>query len=209
MSRKYRNCESKLKSVKSGSKSDFLSYSFYYSKLSDVADESPFETGDEDSQYRRLADTLKNLYDIKRIVNSSYFSSDKIDKLNDIIYSTYSGEKDYEIATSIKNELECIQRNNNASSVYDYNKAYSDSKVSYLYNIYKENENKARDEDNDRNNSIIVRENNKTYNNLNTLINLYDQSNDYSLKTSISNNYCEIFRYLMKKNNKFSNFEKL
>ena len=124
MSRKYRDCESKLKSVKNGSKSDFLSYSSYYSKLSKVADEYPFITSDEDNKCRRLADTLKNLYDIKNIVNSSYFSSDKIDKLNDIIYSTYSGEKDYEIATSIKNELECIKRNNNASSVYDYNKAY-------------------------------------------------------------------------------------
>ena len=87
MSRKYRNCESKLKSVNNGSKNDFLNYSSYYRKLSDVADEYPFETNDEDNKCRRLADTIKNLYDIKNIVNSSYFSSDKIDKMNDIIYN--------------------------------------------------------------------------------------------------------------------------
>ena len=50
MSRKYRNCESKLKSVNNGSKNDFLNYSSNYRKLSDVADEYPFETSDEDNK---------------------------------------------------------------------------------------------------------------------------------------------------------------
>ena len=77
MSRKYRNCESKLKSVKNGSKYLFLNSYSYYTKLSDVANEYPFKTSDEDDKCRRLADTIKNLYDIKKIVNSSYFSSDK------------------------------------------------------------------------------------------------------------------------------------
>ena len=129
MSRKYRNCESKLKSVNNGSKNDFLNYSSYYRKLSDVADEYPFETSDEDNKCRRLADTIKNLYDIKNIVNSSYFSSNKIDKMNEIIYNSESGDKDYDIATSIKNELECIKINNNATCINDYHRAYNDSKV--------------------------------------------------------------------------------
>jgi hypothetical protein len=54
---------------------------------------------------------------------------------------------------------------------------------------------------NDKNNSIIVREYNKTYSNLDTLKNLYDQSSDSYLKNSITNNYCEIFKYLIRKDN--------
>ena len=201
MSRKYRNCESKLKSVKNGSKYLFLNSYSYYTKLSDVANEYPFKTSDEDDKCRRLADTIKNLYDIKKIVNSSYFSSDKIDKMNDIIYDAYSGDKDYDIATCIKNELECIKINNNATCINDYHRAYIDSKVSYLYNYYLDNENKAKDEDADRQNSILVRDYNRTFDNLHTLKRLYDQSSDNNLKHTISNNYIDIFKYLIKRDN--------
>ena len=201
MSRQYRDCESKLKYVNNGSKNNFLNNSNYYSKLSEVADERPFLTSNEDNKCRRLADTIKNLYNIKNIVNSSYFSSDKIDKMNDIINSSSSGEKDYDIATSVKNELECIQINNNATCINDYHRAYDKSKVSYLYNYYRDNENKAKDENADRQNSILVGDYNRTFDNLYTLKRLYDQSSDNNLKNTISNNYVDIFRYLIKRDN--------
>ena len=203
MSRKYRDCESKLKYVNINSKSCYLGCTNFYSKLSDVADECPFRTSNEDYKCRRLADTIKNLYEIKNIVNSSYFSTNKIDKMNDIIYNSSSGDKDYDIATSVKNELECIQINNNSTCINDYNRAYNKSKVSYLYNYYLDNENKAKDEDADRQNSILVGDYNynRTFDNLHTLKRLYDQSSDNNLKNTISNNYVDIFRYLIKRDN--------
>lgn len=205
MSRKYRDCETKLRYVKDESKSSYLSNYIYYDKLRDVANERPFKTSDEDEKCRRLSDTLENLFDIKNCVDDSYFSSDYIEKMDNIMRNSSRGNKDYYIAEKIKKEFKCIQRNNNASSsnnpVYEYHEAYCNSNLYYLKDIFGQNENNAKDEDADKRNSIIVRDYNKTYSDLNTLKSLYDQSSDYYLKQNISYNYCDIFRYLIKRDN--------
>ena len=74
-------------------------------------------------------------------------------------------------------------------------------RFSYLYSYYRDNENKARDEDSDRQNSILVGDYNRTFDNLHTLKRLYDLSSDNNLKYAISNNYVDIFRYLIKRDN--------
>ena len=120
--------------------------------------------------------------------------------MDDILYSS-DGNKGNELASAVKNEFECVKRNNEATSKYDYNQAYNNSRVSSLYNIFQGNENKAKEEDIDKSNSNIVNSYSKIYSNLDTLNSLYQQSSDYSLKNSIENNYRSIFRYLIQNDN--------
>ena len=147
--------------------------------------------------------SLKKSYDINEIVKKTSYSynvSDSIQKLDDILYSS-DGNKGNELASAVKNEFECVKRNNEATSKYDYNQAYNNSRVSSLYNIFQGNENKAKEEDIDKSNSNIVNSYSKSYSNLDTLNSLYQQSSDYYLKNSIENNYRSIFRYLIQNDN--------
>ena len=116
--------------------------------LSYVAEECPFKTSEEDHKCQEMATTLRKLYDINNIANN-YYISDNITKMNNIIYDYSLGEKEKQLAREVLNEFECVKRNNNASSISDYNHAFNNSRVSTLYHIFRENENKAKDEDAD------------------------------------------------------------
>jgi len=199
-----RDCEKILKEVK-GSKSEYLSKSDYYEKLSDVADKNPFKTEKEKEKCKILAKTLENLYDINKIVKSDYFDESYIDSMQNIIddeHDSTPNGKDKTIAKSVKNELECIKLNNNAKSIEDYHKAFEKSKVKDIYEIFKANENIAKNEYPDEENSRIVGDYNRNFINLDTLKYykiLYDESTNGELRNSISNNYIEIFKYLIKR----------
>ena len=202
--RYYRNIKEKLIYINKGSKSSYLSNSSYYRKLQEVAEERAFETSQEDNQCQEMATTLRKLYDINNIVKNSNYSyniSKNIERLDNIIYDYYLEAQEKELASAVKNEFECVKRNNEATSKYDYNQAYNNSRVSSLYNIFQGNENKAKEEDIDKSNSNIVNSYSKSYSNLDTLNSLYQQSSDYSLKNSIENNYRSIFRYLIQNDN--------
>ena len=80
-----RDCEKILKEVVKGSKSEYLSESDYYEKLSGVADENPFKTEREKEKCKILAKTLENLCDINEIVKSDYFDESYIDSMQNII----------------------------------------------------------------------------------------------------------------------------
>ena len=82
--------------------------------------------------------------------------------MDDILYSS-DGNKGNELASAVKNEFECVKRNNEATSKYDYNQAYNNSRVSSLYNIFQGNENKAKEENIDKSNSNIVNSYSKSY----------------------------------------------
>ena len=67
--------------------------------------------------------SLKKSYDINEIVKKTSYSynvSDSIQKLDDILYSS-DGNKGNELASAVKHEFECVKRNNEATSKYDYN----------------------------------------------------------------------------------------
>ena len=197
-----RDCEKILKEVVKGSKSEYLSKSDYYKKLSDVADKNPFKTEKEKEKCKILAKTLENLYDINKIVKRNYFDESYIDSMQNIIddeHDSTPNGKDKTIAKSVKNELECIKLNNNAKSIEDYHKAFEKSKVKDIYEIFKANENIAKNEDADKENSRIVGDYNRNFGNLDTLKILYDKSTNGELRNSISNNYIEIFKYLIKR----------
>ena len=121
--------------------------------------------------------------------------------VNSIYRNSSYGTKEKQLANSIENELEYVIKNNNGNSVSDYYYAYNNSAVSDLRNIYSQNESNAREKDIDTNNSNIVNKYGRSYSDLDTLSSLYYQSNNYSLKNSISDNYRSIFKYLIQSNN--------
>ena len=205
-SRKYRNCKSLLQSVCSNSyKSRFLNYTSHRDKLSEALNElSSYDDGDNYNKCEELYNTADKLYDLNNYVNSCSSSSD-VSRYKIFVHSIYmnssGGTKEEQLARSIENELDCVIRNNDGNSVSDYNYAYNNTAVSDLRNIYSQNKYNAKEKEIDTNNSNIVNKYDRSYSDLDTLRNLYDKSNDYSLKNSISDNYRSIFKYLIQSNN--------
>ena len=203
---KYRNCKSKLESVYNNrSKNNFLNYTTNRDRLYDAYNElSSYDDSDDYYKCEELYNTAEKLYDINDYVKSCSSSSDVSyykDRVHYIYNQSGGGTKEEQLAQSVENELYCALRNNDGNSVSDYNYAYNNSKVSDLRNIYSQNESNAREKDIDTNNSNIVHKYSRSYSDLDTLRSLYYQSNNYSLKDSISNNYRSIFKYLIQSNN--------
>ena len=205
-SHKYRNCKSKLESVYNNrSKNNFLNYTSNRARLYDAYNElSSYDDGDDYYKCEELYHTADKIYDINDYVNKCSSSSDVSyykNQVHDIYIDSSSGSKEEQLAKSVENEFECALRNNDNNSVFDYNCAYNNSKVSDLRNIYSQNASNAKEKDIDTNNSNIVQKYSRSYSDLDTLRSLYYQSNNYSIKDSISNNYRSIFKYLIQSNN--------